>query len=137
MMLHVWYSALVPADLLHTLRAGVLPLIQDVCEKIQSKQAQSLLSKTWTVGGRSLRLVLSRRQWDRLPSYFEVPASLSAAQAQAVRAATVLAPERRDYLDRALLIKPLTWRVCAMKFCKDGLLLPFGWSQKEFRTPNP
>jgi len=47
-MLHTWYSALVPAEMLRSLQNSVLPLIQEVCKKIQAKPAQSLLSKTWT-----------------------------------------------------------------------------------------
>ena len=136
-MLHIWYSALVSAEMLSSLQDNILPLIQEVCRKIQGKPAQSLLSKVWTFGTRSLRLVLMKEQWDRLPSYFEVPNGLSMAQAQDIRASTTLAAKRKDYVDRALLLKPPTWRVCAMKFRKDGILLPFGSSRKEFDTPNP
>ena len=136
-MLHMWYSALVSAEMLRSLQNSVLPYIQEVCEKIQAKPAQSLLSKVWTFGTRSLRLVLTKEQWDRLPSYFEVPDGLSMAQAQAIRASMTLAPERKDYLDRALLTQPPTWRVSAVKFRKDGILLPFGSSRKELDTPNP
>lgn len=136
-MLHTWYSALVPPEMLRSLRNSVLPLIQEVCKKIQAKPAQSLLSKTWTFGTRSLRLVLTKEQWNHLPSYFEIPDGLSMAQAQAIRASTTMAPERKDYLDRALLNQPPAWRICVMKFRKDGILLPFGSSCKEFDTPIP
>ncbi|KAI4222628.1 MAG: hypothetical protein L6R40_008569 [Gallowayella cf. fulva] len=136
-MLHIWYSALVSAEMLRSLQNSVLPLIQEVCKKIQAKSAQSLLSKVWTFGTRSLRLVLTKEQWDRLPSYFEVPDGLSMAQAQAIRASTTLAPERKDYLDRALLTQPPTWRVCRVKFREDGIILPFGASREELDTPNP
>ncbi|KAI9875688.1 MAG: hypothetical protein M1830_008116 [Pleopsidium flavum] len=136
-MIHVWYSALVPAQVLHSLRDNILPLIQGVCTKIQAKPGKTLLSKTWTYGTRSLCLVLRKEQWDRLLSYFEVPNGLSMVQAQAIRASTTLAPERKDYVDRALYTQPPAWRVCTMKFRKDGILLPFGSSCKEFDTPNP
>lgn len=136
-MLHIWYSALVSADMLCLLQKSVLPLIQEVCKKIQAKPAQSLLSKTWTFGSRSLRLVLTKGEWNRLPSYFEIPDGLSMVQAQAIRASTTLAPERKDYLDRALLTQPPAWRACTVKFRKDGILLPFGSSRKELDTPNP
>ena len=137
MMLHLWYSALIPAQMLRSLQDNILPLIQEVCNKIQAKPAQSLLSKTWTYGTRSLRLVLTKEQWDHLLPYFEVPDGLSAAQAQIIRALTTLAPERKDYLERALLTQPPAWRVCTMKFRKDGVLLPFGSSRQELDSPNP
>ena len=137
MMLHIWYSALLPGQMLHSLRDNILPLVQEVCNKIQAKPAQSLLSKTWIYGTRSLRLVLTKNQWDHLPSYFEIPHGLSAAHAQVIRVSTTLAPERKDYVERALFAQPPAWRVCTMKFRKDGILLPFGSSRQEFDTPNP
>ena len=136
-MLHIWYSALVSAEMLRSLQNSVLPLIQEVCKKIQAKPAHALLSKTWTFGSRSLCLVLTKEQWDCLPLYFEVPDGLSMAQAQAIRASSTLAPERKDYLERALLSQPPAWRTCTVKFRKDGILLPFGSARKELDTPNP
>ena len=137
MMLHIWYSALVPAQMLESLRDNILPLIQEVCNKIQAKPAQLFLSKTWTYGTRSLRLILTKEQWNHLLRYFEIPDGLSAAQAQAIRLSTTLAPERKDYLERALLSQPPAWRVCTMKFRKNGILLPFGSSRQEYDSPNP
>ncbi|KAL9041133.1 MAG: hypothetical protein Q9214_004213 [Letrouitia sp. 1 TL-2023] len=136
-MLHIWYSALVPADILHSLQDRVLPLFQEVCKKIRTKPAQTLLSKTWTFGTRTLRMVLTKEQWNHLSLYVKVPDDLSMVQAQAVRASTTLAPKRKDYLDRALVSMPPAWRACVVKFRKDGILLPFGSSRREFDTPNP
>ena len=137
MMLHMWYSALVPAQMLRSLRDNILPLIQEVCNEIRAGPAQSILSKTWTYGARSLRLVLTKEQWDHLLPYFEIPDGLSVAQAQVIRLSTTLAPERKDYLERTLLSKPPAWRVCSVKFRNDGMLLPFGSSRQEFDSPNP
>jgi len=136
-MLHIWYSALIPEQMFRTLKDNILPLIQEVCTKVCEKPAKSLQSKTWRYGTRSLRLVLQKEQWDRLLSYFQVPDGLSLIQAQNVRILTTLAPERRDYVDRALYNLPPSSRVCMMKFRMDGILLPFGSSRNEFDTPNP
>ena len=136
-MLHVWYSAMIPAQMLSALRENILPLIQDVCNKVRAISSQTLLSKTWTFGKRSLCLVLTKDQWEYLPSFFGVPNGLSADQAQAIRASVVLAPERRDYAERALFTQPPAWRVCTTKFREDGILLPFASSREDFDTPNP
>jgi hypothetical protein len=136
-MLHIWYSALIPARVLQSLQVNILPLIEDVCAKIQSKPPSSLQAKTWTYDKRSLRLVLRKEQWFRLQQLFKVPDGLSAALAQKIRKSVTLAPERRDYLDRALYTQVPAWRVCTMKFREDGILLPFGSSRREFDTPNP
>jgi hypothetical protein len=136
-MLHIWYSALIPAQTLNLLHAKVLPLIQEVCAKVQDKSPDSLQSKTWTNGTRSLRVVLQKRLWARLPAYLQVPDGLSANQAQSIMRSTTLAPERTDYLERALYSRPPSSRVCTVKFREDGLLLPFGSHRDEFDTPNP
>ena len=136
-MLHIWYSALIPEHVSRSIQEDILPLIQEVCKKIRGKQAKSLQSKTWSYGSRSLRLVLQKAMWDRLPSYFQIPNGLSTIQAQNVMRSTTLAQERIDYLDRALYNLPPPWRVCVMRFRRDGILLPFGKPRTEFTTPNP
>jgi hypothetical protein len=49
----------------------------------------------------------------------------------------MLAPERRDYVDRDLCNQPPSRRVYMMKFRADGILVPFGSFRAEFGTPNP
>ncbi|PVH76133.1 hypothetical protein DL98DRAFT_465490 [Cadophora sp. DSE1049] len=137
MMLHLWYSALIPAQTLRSLQEKVAPLIQEVYTKIQGKAEDSLQAKTWTYGSSSLRIVLKKSQWRTMLRYFQVPEGLSAEEAQKLRKTTSLAPERIDYLHRGLFILPPASRVGMMKFRSDGILLPFGASRKLFDTPNP
>ncbi|OCL12153.1 hypothetical protein AOQ84DRAFT_420874 [Glonium stellatum] len=137
MIIHLWYSALIPSRLLQLLQDNVSPLIEDVCSKIKSKPLSSLQAKTWTFGSSSLRLVLRKEQWSHLLRIFEVPDGITAALAQQTRKAVMLAPERADYVDRALFTQPPGWRMCTAKFREDGILLPFGSSRGEFDTPNP
>jgi hypothetical protein len=61
-----------------------------------------MLSKRWTFGARSLRLLLTKDNWDQLLSYFEVPEGLSAAEAQRLGRKTTMAPKVKDHVDRAL-----------------------------------
>ena len=136
-MLHLWYSALLPGRILRQLRESILPLIQEVCIKIQAKPSGNILSKKWTFGARSLRLVLRKENWNLLLSYFEVPKSLSPTRAQVLRRKTTMACQRKDYVDRALYKMPPGWRAGTMKFRDDGVLLPFSASRREFDTPNP
>ncbi|PQE06221.1 MYND finger family protein [Rutstroemia sp. NJR-2017a BBW] len=137
MMLHVWYSAFITESIMGNLQNRVLPLFEDVCSKIQSRPEDSLQSKTWSFGTQTLSLVLPKKSWDRLPSYLKVPEGLSKTKAQDLMMETTLAPSRRDYIERAFFTRPPAWRVCAQKFRKDGILLPFGQSRKEFTVPNP
>ncbi|KAF8860575.1 hypothetical protein BDZ45DRAFT_619601 [Acephala macrosclerotiorum] len=135
MILHLWYSALVPQGLLDHLQNTIMPLIQDVCTKIREKPSFSLQSKTWRRGPTSLRLVLEKNEWNSILSYFKVPDSLSADEAQKIRISTTLA--RMDHVDRALFRQQPAWRIGMMKFREDGILLPFGASRHSFNKPNP
>jgi hypothetical protein len=136
-MIHVWYSALLPRVMIDTLHRLVLGRISDVCEKIKDKPSTSIQAKTFYFGRRSLRLVLKKQQWDELKEYCNVPQDLTKDDAQAIRRRIMLAPERVDYLHRALCNQPSQFRVATVTFRKDGILLPHGTSRQEFDTPNP
>jgi hypothetical protein len=136
-MIHVWYSALLPHAMIDTLRHVILAPVVDVCEKIKDKPSTSLQAKTFCFGKRSLRLVLKKHQWDEFKDYLSVPQGLTKGDAQAIRRRCMLAPERTDYLQRALCNQPPSIRVATMTFREDGILLPHGVSRQMFDTPNP
>lgn len=136
-MIHVWYSALLPDSVIDTMCHTVLERIVDVCEKIKDKPSNSLQAKTFSFGKRSLRLVLKKHQWDELKGYFNVPRGLTLENAQAIRRRCMLAPERIDYLHRALCNQPPAIRVATVTFREDGILLPYGTSREKFKIPNP
>ncbi len=136
-MIHIWYSALIPLRILQLLQNKILPLIKDVCTKIEFRPTSVPQAKTWRYDNRSLRLVLRKDEWIRLQQFFIVPERLSAASAQEIRKKVMLAPSRTDYVDRALCTQPPARRLCTIKFREDGILLPFGSSRKGFDIPNP
>lgn len=136
-MIHVWYSALLPHVMIDTLWHVVLGRIVEVCEKIKDKPSTSLQAKTFSFGKRSLRLVLKKHQWDELKDYFNVPRGLTKEGAQAIRRSVMLASERIDYLHRALCNQPSPIRVATVTFREDGIILPHGASREKFDTPNP
>lgn len=105
-IIHLWYSAMIPSRVLERVQVHILPLIQEVCTKIQDTQGANPLGNTWAFGKASLRLVLKKEQWYRLRSYFEVPKGLSSDHADAIRAAIMLAPERVDQRERQLFSNP-------------------------------
>ncbi|KAF7175088.1 hypothetical protein CNMCM7691_006492 [Aspergillus felis] len=136
-IIHLWYSAFVRESDVDLLRHRIRPLIEDVCNKIKDKKPESLLAKTWTFGRHSLRVILERSSWDRLLTFLDPPASLTADRALEVRAAITLAESRKDYRDRYMYCQSPSHRIAFNKFREDGLLLPFGSSRHEFREPNP
>lgn len=136
-LLHLWYSALIPKAMLQTLRSKVLPLVETVSNKSKDRTPEALVSKKWTFGSSSLRLVLQKHYWDVLLQYFENRDYLSLLDARRARAATTLAPDAKDYIERQLYTFNRITRRGHMKFRADGLLLPFGSSIRDFDTPNP
>ncbi|KAF2016823.1 hypothetical protein BU24DRAFT_366243 [Aaosphaeria arxii CBS 175.79] len=134
-MLHLWYSAMIPEPIFQALRNGVLTLIQDVCTKIKDKPPQSLQAKTFDLGGRTLRLLLKQQEWMAFANMFRVPVGLDANQAQSIRRAVTLA--RVDHVDRHIYKMSPGRRAGAMDFRQHGVLLPFGASRKDFTVPNP
>lgn len=128
---------MITPDMLSALADSILPLIQEVCESLQGKPEDSGGTKLWIFGGRKLSVSLQKRQWHHIISYFKVPDCLTAARAAEVRTAVVLDPEKKDYLERMLYSQRPHWRLCNVKFRKDGILLPIGASRQDFSVPNP
>ncbi|EUC48557.1 hypothetical protein COCMIDRAFT_34040 [Bipolaris oryzae ATCC 44560] len=117
MIIHLWYSALLPRSIIQTLDA--------------------IQAKTFEINGQKLRIALERDKWARLVTFCRVPEGLSAEAAQKIRCRIMLATERVDYRDRALLNMPAGVRQGEMHFRDTGILLPYGCSLTEFETPNP
>ncbi|KAJ5761103.1 hypothetical protein N7520_008259 [Penicillium odoratum] len=136
-IIHLWYSTLVRTSDIEILHTRILPLIEDISEKVKDKPPGKLLAKTWKFGTRSLRIVLEQSFWIRLLSFFKKPAALTIDQANETRKANTLAHSRRDYQDRYMLCLSPTQRIAFYKFRQDGLLLPFGYPRHAFREPNP
>ncbi|KAF2026715.1 hypothetical protein EK21DRAFT_103059 [Setomelanomma holmii] len=113
MMIHLWYSALLPIAMVSALRLDILPMIEDVCDKTKDKPEDSLQPKTFAINNRSLRLVLKKQEWVELSKYVQVPADVTAKAADSMRRRVMLAPERVDYRDLDML------------FRENGILLPY------------
>jgi hypothetical protein len=136
-MIHLWYSALLPARMLKMLQQFILPYVDDVCEKIRTKKKAVLQAKTFMIRDSSMRVVLLKEQWFELKDFFRVPPGLTKQKADFIRRQTTEALERVDYVDRAVYMQPKGKRACIMRFRHTGILLPYGASQKDFDTPNP
>jgi hypothetical protein len=136
-MIHLWYSALIPSSVLVALRAKLLPLIHEVCVQADHQPYVPVFEMVFEKNKASLRIELTREEWHRVRKYLQVPRRLSATTAAENRHEVTLAPSRKDELHRFLYAQPRYWRVSSVKFRTDGILLPFGCSRKEFDTPNP
>lgn len=137
-LIHLWYSAFIPAKTFSALQDTVKHLIADVCDKIETKDPAASLEKTWEFpSGRSLRLVLTQDQWLKLEKVLDMPQDLTYENARSIRHGVTLAPDRADYRDRWDFKEPTPFkRVARRRFREDGLLLPFGHSRIGFDTPN-
>ena len=135
-ILHLWYSALIRRGDLELLTEFVLPLFQDVNNKIASRGSTSLFRKTWKFEAGEISVILPVKEWKRLAAYCTPPELLTTARASIIRAAVTMANARKDYRERNLFAQKPADRVCQQKFLEDGILLPFGHSREEFVIPN-
>ncbi|KAK1752011.1 hypothetical protein QBC47DRAFT_424948 [Echria macrotheca] len=135
--IHVFYSAFLAKGCFDAMQSKIKPLIQGVCTKIADRSTNGVLGKTWKFGGSSIRLVLTKSAWQKLLSFFDVPAGTTKETAQKARNTVVNAPGRIDYVHRHLLKQEPAHRVSIMQFREDGLLLPLGTARAEFQIPNP
>ncbi len=135
-MLHIWYSALISASVLHLLQVNILSLIKDVCVKIQFKLSLMLQTKTWTYDKISLCLVLMKEQWIHLQQFFKISDNFSAILAQKIWKLMTLTLNRRNYHNHALHKQLSAWCVCTMKFCENEILLSFESLWEKFDTSN-
>ncbi|KAJ5956141.1 hypothetical protein N7501_010420 [Penicillium viridicatum] len=136
-MIHLWYSALIPTSVLTALQSKLLPLIEKVCSEVVLKRPKRFFKWAWKKNRSSLQLELLRDEWERLRYILRFPGRFSASEATRNRQDVMLADKRVDSLHRTLHAQPRYWRLSTMKFRRDGILLPFGCSRKEFDTPNP
>ncbi|KAF9733843.1 hypothetical protein PMIN04_012859 [Paraphaeosphaeria minitans] len=134
-MLHLWYSAMLPQNILEALQKGILPCIRNVCDKIKLKLDNSIQAKTFVHGQGSIRLVLKKSEWIALAKMLTPSKELTAPIAQAIRRNITLA--RVDHIDCSLYKMPLGRRAGTIDFHRHGVLLPFGVSRREFTVPNP
>lgn len=136
-MIHLWYSALIPSSVLAALQSKLLPLIDEVCSQAELKRPERFFKWAWKTKTSCLQVELLREEWKRLRYTLRFPGRFSASEATRNRQDVTLPDGRVDALHRYLYAQPRYWRLCTMKFLRDGILLPFGCSRKEFDTPNP
>ncbi|KAF2644956.1 hypothetical protein P280DRAFT_504434 [Massarina eburnea CBS 473.64] len=138
-LIHLWYSAFLPASLVSSLRSRVGPLVSPTYNETAYKAQETIHKKMWKFrSGNTLLVNLQKKEWRRLEQFLHVPEGLGFEEAKKTRSATVMAPERTDYRDR-WYYKDATpsMRLAKHRFREDGLLLPFGHPRSEFNSPNP
>ncbi|KAF2875827.1 hypothetical protein BDV95DRAFT_485026 [Massariosphaeria phaeospora] len=137
-IIHLWYSALIPTPMLTMLREKILPLIIHICTKIEHKAPNALQAKTLKhESGGSLRVVLSEEYWNVLCSYLQVDPHVTAADAKKLRNDEINNPKRTDMKHNGYYYQLPAFRMCMARFLDDGILLPYGTSRAGFDSPNP
>ncbi|KAJ5513492.1 hypothetical protein N7463_003044 [Penicillium fimorum] len=101
-MIHLWYSALIPAPVLAALQSKLQPLVRKVCSEAAQKCALQFFKWGWKKNKASLHVELPINEWERLRDYLQVPGCLSAATAARNRQEVTLPTNRVDLLHRSL-----------------------------------
>jgi hypothetical protein len=134
-MLHLWYSAMLPEAMVRVLQRYILPYVQGVCDEIRTKPDYWMQAENFVHGKGSVRLILRKSEWIAIAKMVVPSKELTAPEAQATRRTITLA--RVDHIDRSLYKMPPGRRAGAINFRQNGVLLPFGASRKDFAVPNP
>lgn len=136
-IIHIWYSAFIRQTVLDLLTAHVLPLVQEVCSKIEDKSSESLHSKTWQIRDCSLRITMNKKAWQLLLSCLTARPGLTLQEAQRLRLAVTNSYKHRDDRGRVAVRQSPAHRVSKQKHNEDGIILPLGHSREGFVIPNP
>jgi hypothetical protein len=124
--------------MLTSLRTKILPLVEDACTKIASKDDAVPLGKTVKLeSGSFIRVVLTKSQWATLRAQFTLPAVVDRAFAKEGRRVQINNPRCIDSKKNVWYMMWPAYRTCVAKFLDDSILLPFGTSREAFDTPNP
>ncbi|KAJ8610581.1 hypothetical protein MRB53_038486 [Persea americana] len=125
-LIHLWYSAFLPNEVLLGFKSRVEPLLAEVCSNIQSTSPETVIKKNLEFQFRKYVCVaLTKQQWSQSADILWSCSALTQQEAENLRAATVLAPERTDYRDRWYFKDAnLFSRIAKQRFREDGLLLP-------------
>jgi hypothetical protein len=144
--MHIWYSAFVPPNLLAKFQRTVIATLnQYCCGGLTGMEYNDDGSRIWRVfdgpylqpGLHPIQIVLDELSSRQLLSRLEIPSDLDLEKAIQIRHARIMHHASRDWRDRALLLRPASWRLCTKKYWEDGVLLPFGASRNAYRAPNP
>jgi hypothetical protein len=137
MIIHLWYSALLPSSMMEAIHAFIFPLIDEVCGRIKDEDSSSLQVETFEINGKTIRIELKKDDWNRLAELCRIPTQLTAVAAQRNRRNVMLDPEEIDFRERVMLSWSYGVREGETHFRESGIFLPFGCSTKPFDTPNP
>lgn len=138
-LLHLWYSAFVPATTLRRFEIAGKELVEEFCRQLDDLPMQDTHEKTWNFqSGATLKVSLSKENWLNLRSLFKQTSKVNYKEAVLVRKSICLAPSRSDYRDRWNFKESSPFmRLSSEKFRSDGLLLPFAHPRSTFTEPNP
>ena len=134
-MLHVWYSGRITSSMLKCLKGSIRALIADVVGKIESKNDEILLSKTWNFGAREISVRLYKQQWSFLLKTLDSNHNVSETEKH--RLYVMLNASRLDHQERHLYSQTPAGRICSHQMRKTGVLVPFGSCLEPFQCSNP
>ncbi|RDA90834.1 hypothetical protein CP533_1556 [Ophiocordyceps camponoti-saundersi (nom. inval.)] len=136
-MIHTWYSASLRKSHMEILQNKIRPFIKKVCNRIKDKTDKTIVAKTWTIRGRTLRIVMPKFSWVSVLDYFKLRPGLSPERAKQLRFQAVMTERRKDWKERIFCCKPPRHRMSMLRYYEDGIVAPFGTPRHDFTEPNP
>jgi hypothetical protein len=140
LIVHLWYSASLPAPMWRVATETVIPLIKDFVNEIKEKPDSAPFTKLWTFGISSLRLTMERKKWEILLDMVDPKSPPILALREQSRKAAMRGPGSQYWQDKyqqSLFRLPRFSRLVEMRYIETGVLMPFGSTSTRFDTTNP
>ncbi|KAG9234297.1 hypothetical protein BJ875DRAFT_424247 [Amylocarpus encephaloides] len=141
MMLHIWYSCLIPQQMFTELQ-HILPEIESIITMLEARNQpeHEIYVHEWTCNcsnGYVINISLRINKWKYVALFLRGNEDLTSKEAIQIRRLHINGTFRKDYQERDLWNKNPSWRLSRMRFNEDGILMPFAASCEAFDTPNP
>jgi hypothetical protein len=136
-MIHSWYSVLMPKSLVEKIAKVLWPLIHCALDKDSNDPEPSIVHKAARNEKVEMHLKLKRKEWKVLSAFIHVPDELTRQHAEEIRRSAVKDPLRVDHADiRYYSVRPSVHEAIT-QYREDGLLLPYGGPRGAFDSSNP
>ncbi|KAL8784828.1 MAG: hypothetical protein Q9213_003732 [Squamulea squamosa] len=135
LILHLWYSSRLTPTLMSVLGSKITPEMSRSVEAAEDKNQGDLISQSWSLHSATVSVHLSRTQWYFILKVLQ--AKHSVAESEPNRQSITVSKRRSDHRERHYYNLTPSMRLCSHKFRQGGVLLPFGYSDKNFNVVNP
>ncbi|KAK5949041.1 hypothetical protein OHC33_009962 [Knufia fluminis] len=138
-MMHLWYSAYLPAEMVRRVRERLIPVVGKCINRISELKlewsSQAMTNERFLYHGSRVTLYLSTRLWANI--WHTLAFDLDYEKARESRADAMSNCVELDTRHAFWLRQPTARRIADSHFMATGILAPLGQDVSEYTIPNP